>query len=89
MSIKHLTEQEIAMYAKGYVSIRIAVLKTKMHRATMHRLLADRKLASKEIASYRYISIASIQEHMGVDGVEMFKLDDWSDIFDESAASGT
>ena len=86
MTTHRITDIERAMFDKGFASTGIVARKTGMHRTTVARLMRQGALTGKKITNQNFVSLTSVREYMGDDAVEIFKLDDWSDVVPNQAA---
>lgn len=83
MPTHRITDIERAMFTKGYASTGIVSRKTGMHRTTIARLYRAGNLTGKQIVYQFFIDFDSVRDYMGEDAIDLFGLDDWSDMMPE------
>jgi len=75
-----LRPAEVQMLQEGRASIRMCAAKTSVHRSTWARLVKNDLVDYVFVCNIAYISIDSVKAYVGTQAVEMYNLDDWSDV---------
>ena len=77
VKVKQRSDLEHKMLEKGYASANHVAEKISRHIATVHRMIKDEKLRTIRVGDQMFVEIASVQEHMGADAIDLLELNDW------------
>ena len=82
-----LTELEKLMFEKGYLPVRVVAAKLKCSGTKITRAGNEGDLEQTFVGQQKFITMESVLKWQGKEIVELFNLNDWSDVieFDDPA----